>query len=1092
MSSKTANRGAGRGAIYLRLAPLEPRAKFGRSFGRVRLGFLTGLRVVVYVAAACLGGASFSFAQEFRASIIGQVSDPSGTAVPGATVKAVQHDTRQAYAANADSAGVFSVSFILPGEFTVTVEAPGFSQKVYPDVTLEAGQKLNLNVTLAVGSVHEQVTVDASPGLLDTSDATGGGVLNQAKLENVPNIGRTAWVDSEFVQGVTMIGVTSLQGALCHVGTGPSTVNGSPTSTNSYFVNGAPVSNGGTWNYSPSPDAIEQVQVTVNGGAEYGPAAGGVFNSVIKQGTNRFHGSIFDYYGNIILNANSYQSNVEGIPRDLDPNTRNNFGGQVGGPILKDKTFFFSSFEGFRQNQPLPETDSVPTAAMRAGNFTGTGYTIYNPATVTCITMTASGCSTYGRSPFPNNTIPQNLINPTASAIMALYPLPNLSGITSNYVVPGPRSSSLNSILERVDHSFSDKTRLYGMFTRSWTELHGPVNVFPNVATTNYIENNYDLNAIADINHIVSPTMVVDLTASFGRFYAFYTVGQVIQQNYSLPGLTMPVIPTTTHQNLAPTIAATNYTSLFGDTANGTVGNMWYLSPSVAQIKGRHSLHYGFQFMDNQSGATGVPGTPSGAFTFGGNWTQANPLTAQAGSGNAMADLLLGYPASGSVGWGANAFITYHYYAGYLQDTYKVRENLTLSLGLRWDTATSPAERHNGINGSFCFTCTNPYTAQINYTAHPTLENPLTGGYLFPGVSEPHAYHNVPSADWQPRVGIAWAITPKTVFRAGYGIYFDNQYPISVNGTSYAEAFTYATSVGFSNTTSYIGSLNGNVNPTNYFSSGRPFPNGAIAPTGASQGLQTGAGNAANYYSPSGSLPWTQHWSVGFQRELPKKIVLDVEYAGSHTRAISVAQPWGVISSAQQAACFANNAVCNAAVPNPFYGILPAAATLGASATLQAYQLMRPQPLFNGVTQGNDPVGYSQYNALQVRFERKIKSLDFVVNYAYANWMDTDSYLNSGNFVDSKLYHGLDSNDVRHFMNSNVIYPLPVGKGQRFLQNAHGALGAVINDWKLDSVLVLYTGTPLAIPSANLTGAPGCTSYVPAGDRPTPSGSTTT
>ena len=653
---------------------------------------------------------------------------------------------------------------------------------------------------------------------------------------------------------------------------------------------------------------------------------------------------------------------------------------------------------------------------------------------------------------------------------MNLYPNPNGLGVLNNYLQLTSGPVVYKQYITRIDHSFSDSTRLYGLFTEQSNYTTGQGNDINNVASTKSVTTGNDYNGILGLTKVLSPSLVADARASFSRYTTFVATDPTVEQNYSLPGLTMPFIPTTPHQNIAPAVAVTNYTSLFGDTANGTVSNYWYLSPSLAQVKGRHTLQYGFEFMDIQTGASGIPGTPNGSFTFNGSWSQQNPLKAASGSGSGLADLLLGYPSSGSIGWANNNFITYHYYAAYVQDDFKLSKNITLNLGMRWDVNSSPSERNNGINGGFCFTCTNPYSSQVNYKQFPALQNPLTGGLTFAGVSAPHAPYSVDYNNWQPRVGIAWAFMPKTVFRAGFGIYYDN-------------GNLATTTTGFSQTTSYVATLNGSVNPTNYFVTGKPYPSGVLAPAGASGGLATSAGTAITYDGTAGDIPWTEHWSMGFQRELPKQILLDVSYVGSHTHPINVSQPWDVIPSALQAACFQNNAVCNNTVPNPFFGVLPSAAALGASATVSAYQLARPYPLFNGITQSNDPAGYAHYNALQVRFERRIKTVNFIVNYTYANDMQASSYLNSGNFRDATLWYGPWTNDQRHYFTANAVWQLPIGEGGKFLRNAHGFLGALVNHWQGVSAFVIATGTPLAIPASNLTGAPGCTSYVPQGGQ---------
>ncbi len=1010
-----------------------------------------------------LWGACYSPAQEFRASIIGQVFDASGAPIPGAAVIAVELSTNQAYTTKSNADGVYSVDFLQPGHYTLTVEAQGMSKQVFPDVTLQAVQKLNLNVTLTVGTVNQQVTVSASPGLIDTATASGGGVVDQAKVENMTSMGRQSWDDVEFVEGARMVGTSAFNLTLRN-NSNAYTINGAPTTGNSYFLNGAPVSTTGSWHFSPNQDVIEELQVSASGGAQYGPAQGGVFNTVIKAGTNKFHGEVYDFYGNEVFNANYLSANATGIPRGV--NIRNTYGGNAGGPVRKNKTFFFFGFEGFHQITPSTLSESVPTAAMRGGNFAGTGYTVYDPTTVTCVTQTSSGCSTYSRSAFPDDTVPQSRISTSGGAAMSFYPNPNGLGVLNNYLQLTSAPVVYKQYIGRVDHSFSDSTRLYGLFTKQSNYTISPNNDFNNVASTMGVPTGNDYNGIVDLTKVLSPSLVADVRASFGRYTTFTASDQAVEQNYSLPGLTMPFIPTTTHQNIAPSIAVTNYTSLFSSTANGTVNNYWHLSPSLAQVKGRHTLQYGFQFMDIQTGASGIPGTPNGAFTFNGSWSQQNPLKAAAGSGSGLADLLLGYPTSGSIAWATNNYVAYHYYAAYFQDDFKLSRNITLNLGLRWDVDTSPSERHDGINGGFCFTCTSPYSSQVNYAQYPALTSPLTGGLTFAGVSAPHAPYQVNPNNWQPRVGIAWAFMPKTVFRAGFGIYYN-----------FGNLATTAT--GFSQTTSYVATLNGSVNPTNYFLSGKPYPSGVLAPAGASGGLATSAGTAITYNDTSGAIPWTEHWSMGFQRELPKQILLDLQYVGSHTHPINVSQPWDVIPSALQAACFQNNAVCNNTVLNPFFGVLPGAAALGAASTVSAWQLARPYPLFNGITQSNDPAGYAHYNALQVRLERRIKSVNFIVNYIYANDMQASSYLNSGNFRDATLWYGPWSNDQRHFFTSNAVWQLPIGQGGKLLRNAHGFLGALVNHWQGVSTFVRATGTPLAIPASNLTDAPGCTSYYP-------------
>jgi len=1003
-------------------------------------------------------------AQEFRATVTGQVTETTGALIPGATVTAVETGTGQTYATTTDGQGDYTLLYVLPGRYTVTVKAPSFQAKVYEGVVLESAQQRGLNVVLSPGTVTDQIVVTTTSGLLDTVTASTGGVIDQVKVENMPSTGREVWDDVALTQGIRTVSADPFDITPRNNGNAY-TVSGVPSDANAYFANGAPVSDQGKWYYAPEQDAVQEIQASVNPyDAQYGRTAGGAFNANIKAGTGHLHGSIYDFYGNEALNANSWSGDLNHLPNGLD--IRNTFGGTVGGPIRHEKTFFFAGYEGFRQNYPIPAVDSVPPLAWRNGDFSTSGYTIYDPLSTHCVATNAQGCTQYARDPFPNNIIPQNRLSPMGKAILALYPNPTAPGGTNNYAIPGARTFLYDQYVGRVDQTFTQATRLYGLFTAQRNGAKNPGNGFTNVATTSSVPTGWDYNIITDVTHVFSPSLVLDLKASFGHYTSSTVTGKALDQNYlaSTLGFNMPAVGSTSHQNVAPQITATNYTTLFGNTSNGSADADADFGGSVTQVRGRHTLHYGFEMMDVQSATIGIPGNPNGTFGFDPSFTQGDPMKANPTQGNAIADILLGYPSSGSVMWNSNTFVTYHYYGAFVQDNFKIRSNITLSAGLRWDVNKSPSERHNRMNADFCLTCSNPYTSQINYAASPTLQDPLVGGWLFPGVGgEPAAPFHVQWNDWQPRVGISWAVTPKTVVRSGFGVF-------------YTWPFLNITSNGFSQTTSYISSLDGNLTPTANLLSGTPYPSGAIAPSGSTLGLATQAGQAISYANTDREIRDTLHWSFGVQRELPGAVLLDVEYIGSHTAGIPVSTSLGVISQTQQQACLQNSAICNTNVTNPFHGVLPSNTTLGASATIPAWELMRSYPLFNGVVETQAPTGTSHYNGLDVRFERQVKTLDFIFNYSYSNWIDRASYLNNGNFRDADLWAGLDPNDVRHYVDANVVYPLPNTKRKGFV-------GALANHWLVDSTIIWQTGTPLAIPSANLSGAPGCTSYVPQGGQ---------
>ena len=241
-----------------------------------------------------------------------------------------------------------------------------------------------------------------------------------------------------------------------------------------------------------------------------------------------------------------------------------------------------------------------------------------------------------------------------------------------------------------------------------------------------------------DVTRTITPSWIADLRFSFSRFVNWSIAGTAVQNNFTGSRNRRPEHALRAYHHPPEhraDLAVSSYNSLFGNTGNAAVYNIYYFTPSFSQVKGRHMIHYGFQYLDTQDGSQGIPGNPNGSFTFNGQFSRQNPLTASANSGLSVADLLLGYPSSGSLSWNQSNFITYHYYGAYVQDDYKIRRNVTVNVGLRWDGYGAPVERDNRINGQFCLTCTNPYTSQMNYAQYPSLRNPLNGGWTFAGVN---------------------------------------------------------------------------------------------------------------------------------------------------------------------------------------------------------------------------------------------------------------------------------------------------------------------------------------------------------------------
>ncbi len=1030
-------------------------------------------------------------AQEFRGMITGQVSDPSGAVIPNATITAVKEGTQQTYTAKTTGAGIYSIPYVLPGDYTVIAEATGFKQARRRNVTVEVNQKLTLNIALEVGTVTQVVTVTESTVQLATSDASIASVIDPVKVQSLPLNGRQVYMLMSLTPGIRFtqyqFGSSGFSGTRGWDVNNSYQMNGVVRSYNQFSLNGAPITTqtNGTWQIAPNVDGVQEFNIRTNNyDAQYGRYGGGSVNIVMKSGSNAFHGTAFDYLRNNALDANTFQNNYTHAP--VGKHIVNQFGGTVGGRIQKDKTFFFFSFEGWREVVPFPVTTSAPPVGASPNsliqilpdgsvNFTNSGFVIYDPtSTHPCAAADKCGSGqAFARTPFLNDTIPFNRIDPTGMKLMGFYPAPNVGGTLFNNLIESGLGGRYryNQPIVRIDRNFGDKTRLYGLFT--WWLGHEFRNSsgFTGPAQRGDINSERDdTNIVVDTTRTFSPSLVGDLRLAYGRFHSQFPSGAVAAGTATLTAadlnLNMPSIPTTS-KHYAPQIQVDQYPDMIGNTVTIRVEETFDLAPSLTQIHGRHTLHYGGEFMLIQHADPGI-GQPNGIFHFGPGFTQFNPRRRGSNDGFGLASLLLGYPDSGSVQWNTTYFGGYPYYSSYIQDDFKIRRNLTFNLGLRWDDEVSVQERFNRINGPFCFSCTNPVTSQINYAKFPNLPNPIPGGMTFAGVGGiPRRPYKSFKSQWQPKFGFAWSLNPKTVLRGGYGI-------------NYAFGIELDTQNGFNQSTSYINSLDGGLTPTNYFLTGTPYPNGVIQATGSSLGLLTNVGNGFSFDQSTRRIPRVQQWSLGFQRELPGQIVLDMTYVGTYTNQLRNGYQWDHLTTDQVAAGHANPIVLDQNVSNPFFGVLPANSSLGASSTIPAWRLLLPYPEFNNVYENTNPNGFSNYHALQMKATKKvsgsgatIKGLTFITAFTYSKTLRSDSYLDNGNIQDPKASYFLDSNDRTWDLAFSGVWGVPIGQGGLAATNAKGALGALINSWSLDWIFTDSGGTPFPL-NNYLFGGPNC------------------
>ncbi|MGH9404628.1 MAG: carboxypeptidase regulatory-like domain-containing protein [Terriglobia bacterium] len=1059
-------------------------------------------------------------AQEFRSTLTGQVTDPSGAVIPNATVTAVMNTTGQTYTGKTTSAGVYTIPYVLPGTYTMTVKAAGFQTAIQETVLILAAQSRDVNFKLQVGSVAQSVTVTSTPPIIDTASGSGGSVLQARAVENLPLNGRQVYMlvrttpGSQFMQ--QQFGASGYSGTRGWDVSNNYSIGGSSAQAgnfNNFTMNGTNITimtgfgPEGTWMTAPNVDALQSVNIMDQMfDARYGRTGGGVVNMVTKAGTNAYHGDAYEYWENGALNANVFENNLNGLP--VQNTIQNQFGGTFGGPIIKNKVFFFASYEGYRESIPFVTVTNVPTAAERKGDFSGTRYTIYDPTTTVCNSAggTLGNCkgNNYSRTAFTGDVIPAKDISPIGTALINLFPMPN-TNVTSdrnNFIAAVPDKYRYDQPMGRLDYNTSDRTRWYSTF--EWQKGHEfrDSSGFTGAAENGNI-NTMRANIVAsqDMTHVFSPTLVGDFKLSFARFRDLFPNGPLSTPTPGSIGLNYPHAPTTTLSLLPQITFNETYPQVVGNSVSGHDYTNTVIDADFTKSKGRHNIEFGGEIGEYNFGDPEPGGSPNGDFKFYQQETQYNPTKRDElpgiTDGNVLASLLLGYPGGGGVDWNTTVAEGTPMWDIYGQDNIRISHKLTVQIGLRYDVQRGLRERYNRLNRGLCLSCVNPLTNNPTYQANLAADTPallkygftpaevsalgtLYGGIQFPGVGgQPVDAYNTDWSDIGPRIGFAYALNSKTVVRGGWGW----MYSYGIEG---------GTTTGFSQGTGYIDSLNGGITPTNYFLNGAPFPTGLQTPTGSSLGLLTSVGNQANLDFPGRRIPRIQIMSLGFQRELPGHMLLDVKYAGNYTRNLrdhvwvngnfalsggpmqgSVCNPplSGNVGYPQLQQGTYNSCVgdfYNNQVVNPFYGVLPPNTNGGESPTIQAARLLNPYPQYDLVGDYTMPLGRVWYDSLQVKLDKRLygvsRGLSFQVAYTYAKNMQSDGWRNGWPWQDAHQVYEETGDDRTHILTWSGVWDLPMGKGAKYLApNASGPLGAIINNWRFSWIFTAQSGFPEGI-----------------------------
>jgi len=981
------------------------------------------------------------WAQEFRATVAGAVTDQQGAAIPGASIEVRNLETNAVVATVSNEAGNYGAPFLPIGRYTVTASREGFKRAVRENLELRVGDRVRVDFQMELGGVTEHVTVSASVELLETTTASQGQVIDRSKVRDLPLLGRNPFLLAAIASGVQY---TPSRGSRSNRpfdngGMDSFSINGGRQFANEFLLDGVPDTNTETaspsnLSFVPSPDATEEFKVQTNNyDAQYGRTGGGVINVSLKSGTNRLHGSLYHYWRNDILNANAFESNLAGVRKAAL--RWNQPGVQLDGPLYlpkiydgRDRTFFMYSWEKIQSKIPFPQTYTAPTAAQRAGDFSQTRQANLQPITIYDPLTTVQSGSAFTRQPFLGNRIPADRVDPVSRKILDFIPLGNVPGNALGFfnLIASPNSvtDEYDQHIIRIDHMLSSKHKFFSRYVRgNRHEVNGDA-LFPHDSSPWYTHWRINQGGNFDLTSMLSPALVLSSRAGYIRHqFAIARYGEGFDlTRVGFPSSLMSQLP----RSYFPRINYTDY-SAFGNTGSQfTFSDTWSWSETVNHIIGGHSLKYGGEarvMFNNQQNPT----SSFGNFDFNKGYTQRDPLRGDAASGNAFASLLLGIPAAGSVPYNAAPAYLNRYLVLFLQDDWRVSRNLTLNLGFRWDYESPQSERFNQQNRGFDGASTSPFQA-------PGLQ--LKGGLLFTDTS-----NRLPFArdlnNFQPRAGLAYQVRSSTVLRAGYGL-------------SYLPTFDTGFNNGFSVSTPYVSSLDGGLVPHGRISN--PYPDRILTPPGRSQGLATLVGRGFSYGFLERAIPYVHQFSLGVQQELPGRVLADVSYVGSRSRSLQTGKGINEVPAERLAL---GTALLNQ-VANPFRGLLPG--TAFNDATLTQQQLLRPYPQFTGLTQDRHTIGKSWYNSLQVRVEKRLSGgFHFLTSYTLSKSIEGVGYLNGQDRL-GDLARVVTSVDAPHRLVLSGGYALPFFKGSPGLRRA------LFGGWELNGIGTIQSGLAIGTP----------------------------
>ena len=1081
-----------------------------------------GLAAVLGLFFTIIAGVTPISAQStYTAQLSGVVTDSSGAVVPGAKVTLTDQGTNIATIRETDNRGIYVFTGVRPSTYTIRVEAASFASTERKDVVLAVSQQATLDFTVTVGKVAETITVTEQLPLLDTGNAALGTDVTNEYVKDIPLLNRSTFGLVFLAGGVTE---TTGSGVQDSYPSGTNFVsNGQRNSTAEVRLDGALTSapeqgEGATSNvyYQPSVEIIQEFKVENNSfSAEYGNNGGTVVNVVLKSGANKFHGSGWWYLQRAAFDANNFFLNA--TDQAKPDHLRDQYGFSFGGPIRKEKTFFFVDFEKLRQNDPVVIRGTVPTDAMRNGDFSQISEQLFNP--FDCAPDPSDPNIPCRRTPLANNQVTQ--IDPVGQNLLKFYPEPNVGGAdatVNNFQTSTLASSPGYQFDIKIDQQFGQNQHLMGRYSR----LHSEYSVPFVLGSSDFNDGFTSLTNVQNIglehSWSLKPTLVWTNRFAVDRAYA--PVSPMMTPS-TLEAAGFPsYLADANHLDRMPAIVTDlngtdNWLSMYTQCCTNTsfAHTLYSYSSSLSWVKGKQTIKGGFeqrQFFNN----FWQPNYPTGCFYFPQEITAEFPGDSDITHGNSFATMLMGWADTSAGCPFASSMLniipsvadkSYETWF-YIQDDWKVTPRLTINLGLRYEWSSPYTERHN-LQQFSDFKKSTGISVNLPDVSNPSLTDApvpsatatqLIGTTLYPiqdgmGRSVPTDRNNI-----APRFGFAYSLTNSTVIRGGAGIYY---------GMSPATNFQYPGTV-YSGGGNALFSLDANVSRNSAVSLSNPFPNGLPIPEGQKYGALAlwGYDNSNNVGREQARNADIYQWNVGIQHLFPWEITIGVDYSANHSTHL----PWGGYSStrnrnfvsssmlaqlsqqlhAQDPNCDDNSCVTNylnQTVDNPFqqFFVGPNArfnepASFYNESQIPLYYLLRPYPQFAGSFQALPNFGAeSWYNSLQVRFQKRMNHyFSFEGNYTYSKATDDNSIganafvgnLNLGNPQQLDQLHrewAIGANDATNRLVFAGIFSIPVGRGLWIGKDMNRVADAFVGGWQLSGLYTYQTGQPLPIAMAS-------------------------